>query len=234
CGPLKHAPTELCVAGLGGFTRSLTFETKCPNGLKEDNGRPSLPPNLDVLVEEDNRILAIESKFIEPICPKNQKFSPKYEAPFRDSGEHPPDAEPEWATLYEAVLAIKKLSKDKQRFQRLDAAQLIKLALVLKGHAHSDLLDTYEEERKPIARFTVEQAYSRYVLRTAPWLQSTQSFEPLVDDFDIELGYLYGIPNQVHADPRSTCGIPGSRAPHVWLVRDGERVSTIDLAAQFV
>lgn len=109
-----------------------------------------------------------------------------------------------------------------------------KLALVLKGHAHPDLLDTYEAERKPIARFTVEQAYSRYVLRTAPWLQSTQSFEPLVDDFDIELGYLYGIPNQVHADPRSTCGVPGSRAPHLWLVRDGERLSTIDLAGQFV
>ena len=125
-GPLKHAPTELCVAGLGGFTRSLTFEKKCPNGLKEDNGRPSRPPHLDVLLEEDNRILAIESKFIEPISSKNQKFSPKYEAPFRGSSEHSPDAEPGWARLYEAVLAMKKLSKDKQRFQRLDAAQLIK------------------------------------------------------------------------------------------------------------
>jgi 2-polyprenyl-6-methoxyphenol hydroxylase-like FAD-dependent oxidoreductase len=109
-----------------------------------------------------------------------------------------------------------------------------KLALVLKGHAPPNLLDTYESERKPIARFTVEQAFSRYVLRTAPWLQSTQTFEPLVDDFDIELGYLYGIKNQVHADPRSTRGMPGSRASHIWLLRNGEPVSTIDLAGHFV
>jgi 2-polyprenyl-6-methoxyphenol hydroxylase-like FAD-dependent oxidoreductase len=109
-----------------------------------------------------------------------------------------------------------------------------KLALVLKGQAHPNLLDTYEAERQPIARFTVEQAFSRYVLRTAPWLQSSQTFDPLVDDFDIELGYLYGIPDKLHADPRSTCGIPGSRAPHLWLVRDGERVSIIDLAGHFV
>jgi len=109
-----------------------------------------------------------------------------------------------------------------------------KLALVLEGHAHPDLLDTYEGERKPIARFTVEQAFTRYVLRTAPWLQSSQTFEPLVDDFDIELGYLYGIPDRVHADPRSTRGMPGSRATHIWLLRNGERVSTIDLAGNFV
>jgi len=109
-----------------------------------------------------------------------------------------------------------------------------KLALVLKGHAHANLLDTYEAERKPVARFTVEQAFSRYVLRTAPWLQSSEIFEPLVDDFDIELGYLYGIPDRVHADPRRTSGMPGSRAPHIWLLRQGERVSTVDLAGHFV
>ncbi len=92
-----------------------------------------------------------------------------------------------------------------------------KLAMVLKGHASSALLDTYETERKPVARFTVEQAFSRYVARTAPWLSATQQTEPLVHDFDIELGYLYGVPGRVHADPRTTRGVPGSRAPHVWL-----------------
>ena len=109
-----------------------------------------------------------------------------------------------------------------------------KLALVLQGHADSKLLDTYESERKPAATFTVEQAFSRYVTRTAPWLQATQQFEPVVHDFDIELGYLYGAPNAVHADPRETRGMPGSRAAHVWLTKNGERISTIDLTGNFL
>jgi 2-polyprenyl-6-methoxyphenol hydroxylase-like FAD-dependent oxidoreductase len=107
-----------------------------------------------------------------------------------------------------------------------------KLALVLAGQASPRLLDTYESERKPVARFTVEQAFTRYVTRTAPWLQATQRTEPLAPDFHIELGYLYDSPLGVHADPQATCGMPGSRAPHVWLRRGGERVSTIDLVGR--
>jgi 2-polyprenyl-6-methoxyphenol hydroxylase-like FAD-dependent oxidoreductase len=109
-----------------------------------------------------------------------------------------------------------------------------KLALVINGAASPRLLDSYETERKPVAKFTVEQAFSRYVARTAPWLQSSQQTDPLVHDFDIELGYLYGSPDSVHADPRTTHGIPGSRAPHVWLNRKGKRVSTIDLTGHYL
>jgi putative polyketide hydroxylase len=109
-----------------------------------------------------------------------------------------------------------------------------KLALVLEGHARPALLASYESERKPVARFTVEQAFSRYVARTAPWLQASQKTDPLAHDFDIELGYLYGSGERVHADPRTTLGVPGSRAPHVWLVRGGQRVSTIDLTGHFL
>jgi hypothetical protein len=111
-----------------------------------------------------------------------------------------------------------------------------KLALVLKGVAGPTLLDSYEAERRPVSRFTVEQAYTRYVTRTAPYL-GARDFEPLVNDLDIELGYLYcsqailseegdGGP---HEDPRQPSGRPGSRAPHVWLMRGGERISTLDL-----
>jgi hypothetical protein len=109
-----------------------------------------------------------------------------------------------------------------------------KLALALKGHATPRLLETYEPERKPVAKFTVEQAFSRYVSRTAPWLQSSQQTDPVVNDFHIELGYLYNSPAGVHADPRTTQGMPGSRAPHVWLNRNNERVSTIDLTGRYV
>jgi putative polyketide hydroxylase len=111
-----------------------------------------------------------------------------------------------------------------------------KLALVLKGVAGPGLLDTYEVERKPVGKFTVEQAYTRYVTRTATYL-GAKDFEPPANDFNIELGYLYGSPAVVaengegrgHDDPRLTFGRPGSRAPHVWLYRGGDKVSTIDL-----
>lgn len=119
-----------------------------------------------------------------------------------------------------------------------------KLAAVLRGAAGPALLDSYDAERRPVARFTVEQAYSRYVTRTAPQ-RGTDDIDPVAPDFDIELGYLYhssavidgpdrsnrgpdGGP--VHADPRTSDGQPGSRAPHLWLERDGQTISTIDLA----
>ncbi|MPZ56923.1 MAG: monooxygenase [Rhizobiales bacterium] len=111
-----------------------------------------------------------------------------------------------------------------------------KLALAIKGVAGPGLLDSYEAERKPVAKFTVEQAYTRYVTRTATYLGATD-YEPLVHDFNIELGYLYqsrAIPPEGgnapgHDDPRKTCGRPGSRAPHLWVERRGQRISTLDL-----
>lgn len=61
-----------------------------------------------------------------------------------------------------------------------------KLAMVLRGEAGPELLDTYEAERLPAGYFTVEQAYSRYVTRTAPYL-GTSGMQPVADDLDIEL-----------------------------------------------
>jgi len=108
-----------------------------------------------------------------------------------------------------------------------------KLAQVIHGHAHPRLLDSYASERKPVAQFTVEQAFARYVARTAPWLAATQTTDALAHDFDIEIGYLYGR-DRVHADPRSTHGLPGSRLPHYWLERDGQRLSTLDLTGNWL
>ncbi|MCZ0212095.1 monooxygenase, partial [Streptomyces sp. UMAF16] len=65
------------------------------------------------------------------------------------------------------------------------------------------LLETYAAERKPVAEFTVEQAFARYVDRTAPWLREAQKPAPLVPDFDVELGYLYDSSLGVHADPKT-------------------------------
>jgi 2-polyprenyl-6-methoxyphenol hydroxylase-like FAD-dependent oxidoreductase len=87
-----------------------------------------------------------------------------------------------------------------------------KLAYVLKGMAGPELLDT------------------------APYLGATD-FQPLADDFNIELGHVYGslaiIAEQdsgaIHADPHDTDGQPGTRAPHLWLTRAGKSISTLDL-----
>jgi hypothetical protein len=65
-----------------------------------------------------------------------------------------------------------------------------KLAAVLNGTAGPGLLDSYEAERRPVGEFTVEQSYSRYVTRVAPYL-GTDGIQPVLDDLYLELGYRY-------------------------------------------
>jgi 2-polyprenyl-6-methoxyphenol hydroxylase-like FAD-dependent oxidoreductase len=112
-----------------------------------------------------------------------------------------------------------------------------KLAHVLDGRAGDDLLDTYEAERLPVARMTVEQAYTRYVTRLDPGL-GTDGLEPVIDDAVIDLGYRYRSRSIVEDgpddaapwdDPRAPSGRPGVRAPHVTVRRDGTELSTLDL-----
>ena len=111
-----------------------------------------------------------------------------------------------------------------------------KLALVLKGIADPALLDTYETERRPVGHFTVEQAYTRYVTRTAPYL-GARDYQPVASDFAIELGYRYRSPAvapdsdmvpETEKSGQSMAG-PGFRAPHLWLETKDGPVSTIDL-----
>jgi hypothetical protein len=99
------------------------------------------------------------------------------------------------------------------------------------------LLDTYDAERRPIGSLMVEQAYSRYVTRVAPYL-GTDGMQPLVDDFSLEIGCRCnsaavvlepGGEHPLHEHPRESKGRPGSRAPHVFVTRRGSRVSTLDL-----
>jgi 2-polyprenyl-6-methoxyphenol hydroxylase-like FAD-dependent oxidoreductase len=91
-----------------------------------------------------------------------------------------------------------------------------KLAQVLEGGSNAELLSTYDRERRPVAEFTVEQAYSRYVTRTAPYLGS-DGIEPVANDLDVEMGYGYDPDGPLHENPRESKGRPGTRGPHVWL-----------------
>ncbi|MGN9906027.1 FAD-dependent monooxygenase [Phytohabitans sp. LJ34] len=112
-----------------------------------------------------------------------------------------------------------------------------KLAHVLDGRAGADLLDTYQAERLPVARMTVEQAYTRYVTRLDPGL-GTDGLEPVIDDALIDLGYRYRSRSIVDddvdvdaewEDPRAPTGRPGVRAPHVTLRRGDTELSTLDV-----
>jgi 2-polyprenyl-6-methoxyphenol hydroxylase-like FAD-dependent oxidoreductase len=112
-----------------------------------------------------------------------------------------------------------------------------KLALVLKGLASPRLLNSYEPERRPAGAFTVEQAYSRYVLRMVS-NPDKDRIQPIAPDLNIEMGYIYRptavVPEDpddggVHENPRQSLGRPGTRAPHFWLEKGRKQISTLDL-----
>lgn len=124
-----------------------------------------------------------------------------------------------------------------------------KLAAVLKGQAKPKLLETYDAERKPVAQMAVEVSAAaaddrgnlavKMSLRTA-WsliqrLIITTGFgytyrsRAIVEE---DTGPLGGITWRAWTLPSlflSLDGRPGTRAPHVWVVQDGKRISTIDL-----
>jgi putative polyketide hydroxylase len=123
-----------------------------------------------------------------------------------------------------------------------------KLAAVLRGQASSALLQTYEAERLPIARVTVAEATSR--------LESSQErlhggrpqegMPQAKDTMAMILAYRYvsdailnavvnATTDAVIPDSLQLEAAPGTRAPHVWLERQGKRISILDLfSTQFV
>jgi 2-polyprenyl-6-methoxyphenol hydroxylase-like FAD-dependent oxidoreductase len=111
-----------------------------------------------------------------------------------------------------------------------------KLAMAVGGAAGVELVGTYDAERRPIGQLTIEQAYSRYVRRLTPELLPEDA-PPLVDDLSMEIGHRYRSAAIVPEDedvapvghPRDAAGRPGTRAPHLWLRRDGRAVSSLDL-----
>jgi putative polyketide hydroxylase len=101
-----------------------------------------------------------------------------------------------------------------------------KLAAVLSGRADDALLDTYETERVPVDRGTVEEA----LVRLRSWYKAPEDRAkgpaPLPDN-TVMFGYRYG--PDLFEDPREAVSRPGSRAPHIKLKRDGTELSSIDL-----
>jgi len=116
-----------------------------------------------------------------------------------------------------------------------DAHNLVwKLAGVIDGWAGAGLLDTYDVERRAVALSLSEQG----MLNMASGGQGQR--EEHFSTRGLVLGTSYAstavIPDGTDlpptANPRTEytpTARPGSRAPHVWLERDGQRISTIDL-----
>jgi tetracenomycin A2 monooxygenase-dioxygenase len=110
-----------------------------------------------------------------------------------------------------------------------------KLAAVIKGWAGDHLLDSYDAERRGVGEAMAEQAMVRNRIRHGHADEETT--RKMVDDIIVTLGYRYKSDALIGVDadaptltPQlSLTGQPGTRAPHVWLDRDGERISTIDL-----
>ncbi len=113
-----------------------------------------------------------------------------------------------------------------------------KLAMVVRGEADASLLDSYDAERRPVIAATLAQALARL----QQWFKDPAGRLPpavaIVDDYDVVFGQRYdtgALVFEAAARDRSfepvaeLAGVPGTRAPHLVIEREGERLSTLDL-----
>jgi 2-polyprenyl-6-methoxyphenol hydroxylase-like FAD-dependent oxidoreductase len=116
-----------------------------------------------------------------------------------------------------------------------------KLAAVLRGNADATLLDSYHDERQPLGEITTRNA-----LANAMSMGRTERQSGVLPrrEFLAEQGLIFGAtydstaivpdgtPPAAIDDPVTEylpSARPGSRAPHVWLKRGNEQISTVDL-----
>jgi 2-polyprenyl-6-methoxyphenol hydroxylase-like FAD-dependent oxidoreductase len=118
-----------------------------------------------------------------------------------------------------------------------------RLWLVITGQAGPDFLDTYDAERRPIGVLTADAQLANLGQRMPPSSRIGYP-EPLEDPLRAMLGCRHhstaiveepGDDGSLLEDSLNPVGRPGSRAPHVPLDREGQRISAIDLyGSEFV
>jgi putative polyketide hydroxylase len=111
-----------------------------------------------------------------------------------------------------------------------------KLAAVVTGQAGPALLDSHHEEQLPYGEAVADWQYANMFARLRPGVVDENPAPP-VDPMGLMFGYR--APSGAFVaepgddvrfeDPAAPSGRPGTRAPHVWLERDGRRVSTRQL-----
>src|SRR5262249_38075980 len=121
-----------------------------------------------------------------------------------------------------------------------------KLALVMQDRAADSLLQTYHDERQPLACKITEQALANAVSmgRLKKPSENTSARPESPNEQGMIFGASYppaavlpdGSPPPAVANPitdYAPSARPGGRAPHAWLQRpNGERVSSIDLVGK--
>ena len=171
--------SQLDLAGVHGFT-GMAFERKFPIF---DGPRA---PNLDVVFEGPNDIVAVESKCTEHLSPKEAKFSAKYDDLDLRNRMHP-----SWRELLET------LGGDARAFRLLDAGQLVKhylgltrtlgtksmtLVYLFWEPENSTPIQTFLDHRAEVARFSdaVSSAPTRFVALSYPelWADWSSRAEP--------------------------------------------------------
>ena len=143
------ATRRSALAGLSGFTETLAFEAKCPNGVSR------IPPHLDVLLERGDEIVAVESKCTEYLRAKTAKVAAAYLALAEKGDER---ARSRWFAALAEVPS----------FRLLDAYQLVKhyLGLTLTypkrpltlvylywEPTNADALPLFAQHREEVERF---------------------------------------------------------------------------------
>jgi putative polyketide hydroxylase len=110
-----------------------------------------------------------------------------------------------------------------------------KLAAVLSGKSTPELLATYSAERQPIGWLRLQQTFARpdYAADSRGIADGVK----ILDEMAMELGQLYRSSAVIGAGedlpparkPDEWAGQPGTRAQHLWITKDGERISTLDI-----
>ncbi|MFC8589026.1 FAD-dependent oxidoreductase [Streptomyces sp. NPDC057217] len=119
-----------------------------------------------------------------------------------------------------------------------------KLSAVLDGWAGPGLLASYDAERRPVAEATSARAASRSVEHSHPGYAPDPGVGPAGRKggiLNVVLGYRYPRGAVLGADgalpvlPEGLrlTGEPGTRSPHLWLDRSGDRISALDLYERF-
>jgi 2-polyprenyl-6-methoxyphenol hydroxylase-like FAD-dependent oxidoreductase len=115
-----------------------------------------------------------------------------------------------------------------------------KIAYVIQGYADQTLLDSYEQERKPLAQTTIDWSVInanrlRAIFQSLIDGNSNAFYEGLkeqakhINHIGLDIGFMYGESQQFDPNIYKSKAIVGMRAPHCWLSYNNQTISTIDL-----
>lgn len=115
-----------------------------------------------------------------------------------------------------------------------------KIAYVIQGYADPTLLDTYEQERKPLAQTTIDWSIKnadrlRAIFQSLVEGNHNTFYEGLkeqakhINHIGLDIGFSYAENQEFDPNTYQSKAIVGMRAPHCWLSYNNHTISSIDL-----